>query len=75
MSFGTVEFYHTSCSQLESLRSELNLYLKQDLKNPTCRQIESIRSHGKVWKYKGEAYVLGSLVAEAEISAMIEAGK
>ena len=44
---------------------------------PDCKlilKIEAIRSHGRVWKYKGEAYVLGSLVAEAEISAMIEAG-
>jgi 3-hydroxyacyl-[acyl-carrier-protein] dehydratase len=37
--------------------------------------LKIIRKRANVWKYKGEAYVLGSLVAEAEISAMIEAGK
>ena len=37
--------------------------------------LKIIRKRANVWKYKGEGYVLGSLVAEAEISAMIEAGK
>ena len=37
--------------------------------------LKIIRKRANVWKYKGEAYVLGSLVAEAEISAMIEAGR
>ena len=35
--------------------------------------LKIIRKRAKVWKYKGEAYVLGSLVAEAEVSAMIDA--
>ena len=30
------------------------------------------RQRSSVWKYKGEAYVQGSLIAEAEISAMID---
>jgi 3-hydroxyacyl-[acyl-carrier-protein] dehydratase len=34
--------------------------------------LKKIRSRSSVWKYKGEAYVHGVLVAEAEISAMIE---
>ena len=35
--------------------------------------LKIIRKRAKVWKYKGEAYVHGSLVAEAEVSAMIDA--
>ena len=41
---------------------------------PSCRlelQIESIRSHGRVWKYKGEAYVDGKKMADAQWSATI----
>ena len=34
--------------------------------------LKKIRNRSSVWKYKGEAYVHGVLVAEAEISAMIE---
>jgi len=34
--------------------------------------LKKIRNRSCVWKYKGEAYVHGVLVAEAEISAMIE---
>jgi len=34
--------------------------------------LKKIRNRSGVWKYKGEAYVHGVLVAEAEISAMIE---
>lgn len=33
--------------------------------------LKKIRQRSSVWKYKGEAYVQGSLIAEAEISAMI----
>ena len=36
--------------------------------------LKIIRKRANVWKYKGEAYVLGSLVSEAEISAMIGVG-
>jgi 3-hydroxyacyl-[acyl-carrier-protein] dehydratase len=34
--------------------------------------LKKIRQRSSVWKYKGEAYVQGSLIAEAEISAMID---
>ena len=41
---------------------------------PDCKlllQIEAIRSHGKVWKYKGEAYVNEIKMADAIWSATI----
>jgi|TARA_B100000401_G_C52646539_1_gene643297 3-hydroxyacyl-[acyl-carrier-protein] dehydratase len=41
---------------------------------PNCKlelKIESIRSHGRVWKYKGEAYVDGIKMADAQWSATI----
>ena len=41
---------------------------------PDCRlelNIEAIRSHGKVWKYKGEAFVEGKKMADALWSATI----
>ena len=41
---------------------------------PDCRlelNIEAIRSHGKVWKYKGEAFVEGKKMADAIWSATI----
>ncbi len=41
---------------------------------PNCKlelKIESIRSHGRVWKYKGEAYVNGKKMADAQWSATI----
>ena len=41
---------------------------------PDCRlelNIEAIRSHGKVWKYKGEAYVRGKKMADAQWTATI----
>ena len=34
-------------------------------------KIEAIRSHGKVWKYKGEAFVEGKKMADAQWSATI----
>ena len=43
---------------------------------PDCRlelNIEAIRSHGKVWKYKGEAFVEGKKMADAQWSATIVA--
>ena len=33
--------------------------------------IEAIRSHGRVWKYKGEAFVSGKKMADAQWSATI----
>ena len=33
--------------------------------------IEAIRSHGKVWKYKGEAFVDGKKMSDAQWSATI----
>ena len=33
--------------------------------------IEAVRSHGKVWKYKGEAFVSGKKMADAQWSATI----
>ena len=33
--------------------------------------IEAIRSHGRVWKYKGEAFVSGKRMADAQWSATI----
>ena len=41
---------------------------------PNCKlelNIEAIRSHGKVWKYKGEAFVDGKRMADAQWSATI----
>ena len=41
---------------------------------PNCKlelKIESVRSHGRVWKYKGEAYVDGKKMADAQWSATI----
>ena len=41
---------------------------------PDCKlelNIEAIRSHGKVWKYKGEAFVDGKRMADAQWSATI----
>ena len=41
---------------------------------PDCKlelKIESIRSHGRVWKYKGEAFVNGKKMADAQWSATI----
>ena len=41
---------------------------------PNCElhlEIESIRSHGRVWKYKGTAKVEGKRMADAEWSATI----
>ena len=41
---------------------------------PECTlelKIEAIRSHGRVWKYKGEAFVGGKRMADAQWSATI----
>jgi|TARA_B100001142_G_C14270355_1_gene630640 3-hydroxyacyl-[acyl-carrier-protein] dehydratase len=41
---------------------------------PNCKlelKIEATRSHGRVWKYKGEAFVAGKKMADAEWSATI----
>ena len=41
---------------------------------PNCKlilQIEAIRSHGRVWKYKGEAFVNDTKMADAIWSATI----
>ena len=41
---------------------------------PDCRldlKIEAIRSHGRVWKYKGEAFVGDRKMADAQWSATI----
>ena len=41
---------------------------------PDCTlelNIEAVRSHGKVWKYKGEAFVEGKKMADAMWSATI----
>ena len=41
---------------------------------PNCRlelNIEATRSHGRVWKYKGEAFVEGVKMADAQWSATI----
>jgi len=41
---------------------------------PDCRlelNIEAVRSHGKVWKYKGEAFVKDKKMADAQWSATI----
>ena len=41
---------------------------------PDCKlilEIEAIRSHGRVWKYKGEAFVNGVKMADAVWSATI----
>ena len=41
---------------------------------PNCileLKIEAIRSHGRVWKYKGEAFVENQKMADAQWSATI----
>ena len=41
---------------------------------PDCKlelNIKAIRSHGRVWKYKGEAFVEGKKMADAQWSATI----
>jgi len=41
---------------------------------PDCTlelKIEAVRSHGRVWKYKGEAYVSSKRMADAQWSATI----
>src|SRR6056300_1468988 len=41
---------------------------------PDCKlelKIEGIRSHGRVWKYKGEAFVEGKRMADAQWTATI----
>jgi len=41
---------------------------------PDCKlelNIEAIRSHGRVWKYKGEAFVNGKRMADAQWSATV----
>ena len=41
---------------------------------PDCElhlEIEAVRSHGRVWKYKGEAFVEGKRMADAQWSATI----
>ncbi len=41
---------------------------------PDCKlelKIEAIRSHGRVWKYRGEAFVDGKKMADAQWSATI----
>ena len=41
---------------------------------PDCKlelKIEAIRSHGRVWKYKGEAFVEDKRMADAQWSATI----
>tara|TARA_B100001250_G_scaffold413107_1_gene446161 strand:- start:2168 stop:2617 length:450 start_codon:yes stop_codon:yes gene_type:complete len=41
---------------------------------PDCKlelNIEAIRSHGRVWKYKGEAFVKGKKMADAQWTATI----
>jgi 3-hydroxyacyl-[acyl-carrier-protein] dehydratase len=41
---------------------------------PDCKlelNIEATRSHGRVWKYKGEAYVEGKKMADAQWSATV----
>ena len=41
---------------------------------PDCKlelEIEAVRSHGKVWKYKGEAFVNKKKMADALWSATI----
>ena len=41
---------------------------------PDCKlllNIEAVRSHGRVWKYKGEAIVEGKKMADAQWSATI----
>ena len=41
---------------------------------PDCKlelNIDAIRSHGRVWKYKGEAFVKGKKMADAQWAATI----
>jgi 3-hydroxymyristoyl/3-hydroxydecanoyl-(acyl carrier protein) dehydratase len=34
-------------------------------------KVQKIRNRGRVWRFRGQAFVDGTLVAEAEVSAVI----
>ena len=52
---------------LKKLDLEIQLFQIADLE----LKIEAIRSHGRVWKYKGEAFVGEKKMADAQWSATI----
>ena len=57
------------CSK--SVILELTIDSGEALEFSNKLNIEAIRSHGKVWKYKGEAFVEGKKMADAQWSATI----
>ena len=59
------KLYFLLCVDKARFRNHFIHYCKLEL------QIEAIRSHGRVWKYKGEAFVEGKKMADAIWSATI----
>ncbi len=80
-SFGQAAAALTACGLDKSTYENKLVFLmgveKARFRNPVipdCElilNIEAIRSHGKVWKYKGEAFVDGNKMADAIWSATI----
>ena len=54
-----------------STRMQIDTRLSRSYSNELHLEIEAIRSHGRVWKYKGVAKVDGKRMADAEWSATI----
>ena len=79
--FGQAAAALTACGIEKSEYENKLVYLmsveKARFRNPVipdCKlelYIEAIRSHGRVWKYKGEAFVEGKKMADAQWSATI----
>ena len=79
--FGQAAAALTACGIEKSEYENKLVYLmsveKARFRNPVipdCKlelYIEAIRSHGRVWKYKGEALVEGKKMADAQWSATI----
>ena len=80
-SFGQAAAALTACGLDKSTYENKLVFLmgvdKARFRNPVipdCKlelNIEAIRSHGRVWKYKGEAFVEGKKMADAQWSATI----
>ena len=77
ISFKNEKDKNVSLSEYENKLVFLMSVEKARFRNPVipdCKlelNIEALRSHGKVWKYKGEAFVNGKKMADAIWSASI----
>ena len=80
-SFGQAAAALTACGlEKETYENKLVFLMgveKARFRNPVIPdcdlilKIQAIRSHGKVWKYKGEAFVMDQKMADAVWSATI----